>query len=177
MHKPGGRGLSDLPTVKDNNVKRDLTPSAIRPILGESRTEPKRQAPARRLRWKWHTLVPVLMIALGYGAYLKWKNSASASVSNVGVLALRAERREGALRVSWNRDTPVVNHAKDGILSIRDGDLQAQELHLGLEQLRTGSVVYSPVNKSVLFQLEVTGRDKTKTRETILAIAGPKAHL
>jgi len=117
------------------------------------------------------------MIALGYGAYLKWKNSASASVSNVGVLALRAERREGALRVSWNRDTPVVNHAKDGILSIRDGDLQAQELHLGLEQLRTGSVVYSPVNKSVLFQLEVTGRDKTKTRETILAIAGPKAHL
>jgi len=113
------------------------------------------------------------MIALGYGVYLKWKTSrASASVSNVGALALRAERREGALRVSWNRDAVVINHAKDGILSIRDSDLQPQEPQLGLEQLRTGSVVYSPTNKSVLFQLEVTGRDETKTHETILALAG-----
>jgi hypothetical protein len=125
--------------------------------------------------------VAVLMIAvgtLGYGAYLKWKTSqASASVSNVGALALRVERREGALRVSWDRDTPAVNHARDAMLSIRDGDLQPQELHLELEQLRAGNVVYSPANASVLFRLEVTGRDKTKTSETILALAAPKAHL
>jgi hypothetical protein len=122
----------------------------------------------------------MLMIALGTGlrVYLKWKTSqASAYVSNVGALALRAERREGALRVSWNRDALMVNRAKDGMLSIRDGDLQPQELHLELEQLRMGSVVYTPTNKSVLFQLEVTGRDETKTRETILAIAGSKARL
>jgi hypothetical protein len=179
MDEPGGRdGLSDLPTARQyNNVERELTPSAIRAILGES-PEPEAQAPARRLPWQSYTLVALLVMALGYGAYLKWKTSrASASVSNVGALALRAERREGALRVSWSRDTPVVNHAKDGILSIRDGDLQAQELHLELEQLRTGSVVYSPVNKSVLFRLEVTGRDETKTYETVLALAPSKAHL
>jgi hypothetical protein len=179
MDEPGGRsGLSDLPTArKYNNVERDLAPSAIRASLGES-PELEEQAPKRRLRWQLYTLVAVLMIALGYGVYLKWKTSrASASVSNVGALALRAERREGALRVSWNRDALVVNRAKDGILSIRDGDLQPQELQLGLEQLRTGSVVYSPTNKSVLFQLEVTGRDETKTHESILALAGSKAHL
>jgi hypothetical protein len=178
MHEPGGRGLSDLPTARQyNNVERDLAPSAIRAILGES-PEPEEQAPKRRLRWQSYTLVAMLIIALGYGVYLKWKTSqASASVSNVGALALRAERREGALRVSWNRDTPIVNRAKDGMLSIRDGDLQPQELHLEPEQLRMGSVVYTPVNKSVLFQLEVTGRDETKTHETVLALAAPKAHL
>jgi hypothetical protein len=106
------------------------------------------------------------MIALGYGVYLKWKaTQASASFSNVGALALRTERREGALRVSWNRDTLVVNRAKDAMLSIRDGDLKPQELHLELEQLRMGSVVYTPVNKSVLFQLEVTGRDDEDARD------------
>jgi hypothetical protein len=120
----------------------------------------------------------IALATLGYAVYLKWKTSrASASVSNVGALALRAERREGALRVSWNRDTPVVNHAKYGILSIRDGDLQPRELHLELDQLRMGSIVYSPTNESVLFRLEVTGRDKTMTHETILALAATKAHL
>lgn len=180
MHEPGGRrGLSDLPTARQyQNVERDLRPSAIGPILGKSPAESERPAPPRRLRWQSSTLVALLVMALAYGVYLKWKTSrASASVSNSGSLELRAERREGALRVSWNRDTSLVNHAKDGTLSIRDGDLQPQELHLELEQLRTGSVVYSPTNKSVLFQLEVTGRDKTKTRETILALAAPKSHL
>jgi len=179
MHEPGGRGaLSHLSTARQHkNVERDLTPDAIGEIFGESPAEPEEQAPARRLRWQSYLLVAVLMIALGtlgYGVYLKWK---TASVSNIGALALRVERREGALRVSWNRDTPVVNHARDAVLSIRDGDLQPQELHLELEQLRTGNVVYSPANKSVLFRLEVTGRDKTKTSETILALAAPKAHL
>ena len=182
MHEPSGRGVSYLPTARQyNNVERDLTPTAIGAILEESRAGLEGQAPGRRLRWQSYTLVAVLMIALatlGYAVYLKWKTSrASASVSNVGALALRAERREGALRVSWNWDTPVVNHAKDGTLSIRDGDLQPRELHLELDQLRMGSVVYSPTNKSVLFRLEVTGRDKTKTHETILALAAPKAHL
>jgi hypothetical protein len=179
MHEHGGRGaLSHLSTERQhNNVERDLTPDAIGEIFGESPAEPEEQAPARRLRWQSYPLVALLMISLatlGYGVYLKWK---TASVSNIGALALRVERREGALRVSWNRDTPVVKHAKDGMLSIRDGDLQPQELHLELEQLRSGSVVYSPVNASVLFRLEVTGQDKMKTSETILALAAPKAHL
>ncbi len=179
MHEPGGRGASShLSTAKQHkNVERDLTPDAIGEIFGESPAEPEKLAPARRLRWQSYPLVAVLMIALGtlgYGVYLKWK---TASVSNAGALALRVERREGALRVSWNRDTPVVNHARDAVLSIRDGDLQPQELHLELEQLRTGNVIYSPANDRVQFRLELTGRDKTKTSETILALAAPKAHL
>ena len=177
VHEFRGRGLSNLPTARQyNNVERDLAPSAIRASLGES-PELEERTPKRRLRWRLYTPVVVLMIALGYGVYLKWRTSqSSASVSNASALALRAERREGALRVSWNRDTPVVNHAKDGMLSIRDGDLQPQELHLELEQLRTGSVVYTPVNKRVLFRLEVTGRNERKTHETVLALAAPKAH-
>jgi len=181
VHEFRGRGLSNLPTARQyNNVERDLTPSAIRAILGES-AELEEQAPAHGLHWQSYMLVALLVIALGtlgYGVYRKWKTSwASASVSNVGALALRVERGEGALRISWNRDTLVLNHAKEGILSIRDGDLQPQELHLELEQLRTGSVVYSPTNKSVLFQLKVKGRDETKTHETTLALPAPKAHL
>src|SRR5260370_21887712 len=110
MHEPSGRGaLSNLPAARQyNNVGRDLTLNAIGAILGESPAEPEGQAPPRRLRRGSYTLVAMLIIALGtlgYGVYLKWKTSAS--VSNAAALALRAERREGALRSGCNRDTPV----------------------------------------------------------------------
>jgi hypothetical protein len=174
MHKLGRRGTL-------SNVDVDLAPSAVRASLEEPAGEEEENLPARPRALQSHPLLVVLMIALGgvgYGIYLKWRTSrAPASVSNGAVLTLRAERHGKALRVSWNRDTPVVNHARDAVLSIRDGDLQPKELHLDLEQLRNGTVVYSAAKDSVQFRLELRGQDGTKTSETILAGAAPKAHL
>lgn len=87
------------------------------------------------------------------------------------------DRRVNDLRVSWSQDTPLVHNAREAVLSIRDGDLQRQELYLDAEQLRNGSVLYSPVSANVQFRLEVTALDKRKTSETVLTLAAPKAKL
>ena len=114
-----------------------------------------------------------LMIALAALTYSAYRRSAAGSPA----LGLRVERRANELLVSWSRDTPLVHNAREAVLSIRDGDVQRQNLYLDLEQLRNGSVLYSPASASVQFRLDVTAKDNGKTSETILALAAPKAHL
>jgi hypothetical protein len=77
--------------------------------------------------------------------------------------------------VSWNRKASAVLQAKEASLSIRDGDAQQQELRLTPEQLRYGSVLYTPANSSVQFRMEVTAPDNSKTSESVLALTAPKA--
>jgi hypothetical protein len=130
--------------------------------------------------WLWYPLFTLLMIvlgAVGYKALLQWTASAPVSTpaaSDVPALSLRVERKDNDLRVSWSRQAPAVTQAKDASLSIRDGDTQQQELQLTLDQLRTGSVLYTPANNSVQFRLEVTAPDNTKTSETVLALTAAK---
>jgi hypothetical protein len=164
------RGLKTARAYR--NVERDRSsltiPEKSSAALGE-------ELPARRFRGPSYPLVAVLLLALGYGVYLTWRTSqALASVSDVTALGLRAERREDTVRISWNLDTPMVNQARDAVLSIRDGDLRPQPLHLTLAQLREGSVVYGPSKNSALVWLELTGPDNTKASETIVS-AAPEA--
>src|ERR1700756_4917012 len=87
MHELGRWKLGSLPPEKQNEHVEEL--------------------PAHRLRRRSYPLVAVLMLvpgALGYGVYLTWRASQppGSSFSKGAVLALRAERREDAVRVSWN---------------------------------------------------------------------------
>jgi hypothetical protein len=130
--------------------------------------------------WLWYPLFTVLLIALGavgYQALLKWAGPATGEAtvaSDPLALALRVERKDNDLRVSWNRKATAVIQAKEAALSIHDGDAQQQELRLNIEQLRNGSVLYTPANASVQFRLEVTASDNTKTSESVLALTAPK---
>ena len=124
----------------------------------------------------------VSIILAGLGALMvtlaSLNHSASrSSAAGAPGLGLQVERRFNDLLVSWSRETPLVLHAREGVLSIRDGNLHRQELHLDLEQLRNGSVVYSPTSANVQFQLEVTASDNRETSETVLAVNAPKADL
>jgi hypothetical protein len=128
----------------------------------------------------WRSVFVVLMIAvgaLGYQAYLTWAPSRSAATapveSDAPALALQVERRGADLRVSWNRNSRMVTQATSAVLSIRDGETQQQELHLDLEQLRNGSVLYTPANSTVRFRLETTTSDG-KTSETVLALTAAR---
>jgi hypothetical protein len=139
----------------------------------------------------WRALFVVLMIvlgALGYQAYVAWAPSQSATSAPIGsgapALALQVERRGSDLSVSWNRNSRTVMQATGAMLSIRDGETQKQELQLDREQLRNGSVLYTPANSTVRFRLEVTSPSDEKTSETVLALtatrpnaeaAGPQA--
>lgn len=179
--------------VKPTIISRAPAPAAfpppeIRPHLdappaaGDEIEPPVRERrAASKPPWLWYPLFTVLMIALGavgYQAILKWAGPASGEAtvaSDAPALALRVERKDNDLRVSWNKKATAVIQAKEAALSIHDGDAQQQELRLNIEQLRNGSVLYTPANASVQFRLEVTANDNTKTSESVLALTAPKA--
>jgi len=178
-HEPESAELEPLESQPQFDAPQTVAAGEQASPVRESRTTPS-------LPWLWYPLFTILMIALGavgYPAWVKWTGSApgeaaGASVaSDAPVLALRVERKDTDLRVSWNRKSMAVIQAKDAALSIQDGDAQQQELRLNLEQLRNGSVLYTPANTSVQFRLEITAADNTKTSETVLALTAPRAPL
>jgi len=186
----GARVKPSIP-LRERDSKESETPESPPQLDAPQGVEVEPQAPPLRERrathkppWLWYPLFTVLMIALGavgYQALLKWSGPASGeanvatAASDSAALALRVERKDSDLRVSWNRKATALIQAKEAALSIRDGDAQQQELRLTLEQLRYGSVLYTPANASVQFRLEVTGPDDTKTSESVLALTAPKA--
>ena len=127
------------------------------------------------LSWRVAALV-VALAALGYTTLQKRPASLAPFLApQTAGLALEVERHENDLRLSWNRKTPMVDHAREAVLSIQDGDSR-QELHLGREQLRNSNVVYSRVNATVQFKLEITAPDNTKTSESVLVLTATGAN-
>ena len=154
----------DIP-LPDLSLLQDLAREAIAP---------------RRPRWLLQVLFAIGMMALGaigYGVYMKWIGAPSPAAkvgSDAPALALEIERQGADLRVSWNRHSFAVARAAEGVLEIRDGDLQEQQLRLDVDQLRHGGIVYTPANPTVQFRLEVTDADNVKTSETVLALTSAR---
>ena len=133
-----------------------------------------------RTQWLWYPLAAILMIGLGaagYWTYTKWNAPpAAASVAaDSQALALQVERKGADLRVSWNRHAFAIARAMEGLLVIRDGDLHEQQLRFDLDELRHGSILYTPANPAVQFRLEVTDQENVKTSETVLALAAARS--
>ena len=129
--------------------------------------------------WFWYMLFGAVMIAAGaasFGTYMKWGAPATAGnvASDSPAVALQVERRGTDLRVIWDRQSLAVSRASEGVLVIRDGDLTERQIHLDLEQLRHGSILYSPANPTVHFRLEITDAENVKTSQTVLALTAPR---
>ena len=108
-------------------------------------------------------------------SFLKWFAAPPRAVDlDAPALSLQVERQGNDLRVGWRRTAPAINSAKSAILLIHDGESQNQELALDPDQLRTGSVVYTPASSSIQFRLEVTGLDGKVVSETVLALTARK---
>ncbi len=163
------------PEVPAQAAAFDL-PASI-PATFEAPPVPRERRPSALRRFVFVVLM-IALGALGYQAYLTWgpeRSDATAPIaSDAPALALQVERRGADLRVSWNRSSRTVTHATGAVLSIRDGETQQQELHLDLEQLRNGSVLYTPANSNVRFRLEVTTPSDGKTSETVLALTAAR---
>jgi hypothetical protein len=107
-----------------------------------------------------------LLGAAAYGAYrlLPAGNAAKGSPaapantahSLAPSLGLRAERQNGDLKLTWNRESPTIEDASSGVLSILDGNSR-RDLSLTASQVRGGSLLYSPSSDQVQMQLAVTG--------------------
>jgi hypothetical protein len=129
--------------------------------------------PWRSLQGGWalgSSLALLALAALG-AAYWPRSETGQAPERAPVSLALNVERQAGQLRLSWDRDSPVVHTADRGLLGITDGDKRA-EVNLDETELRTGSFVYWPVSRDVNFRLEVF--DGTiRFAESVRTLVGP----
>jgi hypothetical protein len=81
-------------------------------------------------------------------------------------LEFRAERHGSDLRLTWNRQgLPPANTVR-GRLRIRDGDVN-RVVELDDQQVRSGSVLYSPVSGDVHFRLEISDHAKLSLGEDV----------
>jgi hypothetical protein len=123
--------------------------------------------------------VGVLIAGLAVLGYWNWQESSAsaeqAATPGPAALSLHVERQGSELRVTWDRTSQFVATAKSGLLAVREGDRPQQDLYLDADQLRTGSVVYTPVAPNVQFRLEVYGADGKTLTESVLALTAPRA--
>ena len=82
-------------------------------------------------------------------------------------MGFAAERQNGDLKLTWRRDSAVIRSATSGVLSIEDG-ASRRELRLMADQVRGGSILYSPLSDQVQMQLTVSAPDATATESVIV---------
>lgn len=81
-------------------------------------------------------------------------------------LALRVERHGDDLQLDWNRNAVVLT-AATGMLTIREGNGREKQVMLDGNLLRTGSVIYRPVQGDVSLRLVLFRQDGTKMGESV----------
>ena len=128
------------------------------------------EAPVRPVRRKlWPVVLLVgLMIGAGFGAY-RWVTAQK--VPPASQLGLHVERQGAGWWVSWNRNSPAIASARSANLSIREGGAPFKDLLLSVDQLRTGSVLYSTGGGELQFQLSVAEPNGEDVRESMLVLA------
>jgi hypothetical protein len=94
------------------------------------------------------------------------------TAGNASSFGLRAERQNGDVKLTWNRESPAITGAVSGALTIHDGD-STRELALDASQVRDGSVLYQPLNDQVRMQLTVLGASGSIS-EAVLVILPPR---
>jgi len=172
------RTLAPVDSIPEPPAREDYAPAIIpRELPAPFESEPaalRRESKVNLWRAGLFAVLMIVLGAAGYQGYLAWgphrSDTPSSPVSDAPALSLQVERKGADLRVNWNRTSPAILQATEGVLGIRDGDAQQQELHLDAEQLHSGSVTYTPASGNVKFRLEVTGPGNSKISETVLAL-------
>jgi hypothetical protein len=101
-----------------------------------------------------------------------------------GTFSLTAERQGSDLKLSWDRNSPVILSATAGHLSVVEGDTGRQikldskplrsgsvlEIELDSERLRSGSVLYSPGSNEIRIALTVQTPARQAIKESVMVI-------
>jgi protein TonB len=95
-------------------------------------------------------------------------SGAPAAAPTVPVIGLRAQRQNGDLLVTWDRNSAVVARATSGAVQIRDGHSQ-REIRLSAAQVQSGSVLYSPMSDQIQIDVTVAG-PSSSISESVLVI-------
>ncbi len=115
----------------------------------------------------WVTLGAAASLVLLVGFFftsgmLHRRGTMPGAAQDASPLSLRVDRNGADIVLTWNRDSDAIKAASRAVLSISDG-AQHENVEMDLAQLKNGSIVYSPVTSDVVFRMEVSGTDQTKT--------------
>jgi hypothetical protein len=94
------------------------------------------------------------------------ERGAATGVRNPGPLGLAATWQGHSIQFVWNRQTPDLMQASEGVFSIIDGELRTAT-HLTATELDQGTFWYYPVSTSVRGQLEVVRADGRRVSEAL----------
>jgi len=163
------------PAVQAHETKPAVEPSiAVIEKTSEAETaveEPGAPAPARsrggsKLIWfAVGTIFPLLLSGVLFvypGVFRHATLPGGITGQDSSPLALRVERSGSELLLTWNNDSSAIRNATRAVLSISDGE-QHENVEMDLAQLRNGRIEYLPVTGDVVFRMEVSGKDNTKT--------------
>lgn len=136
--------------------------------------EPPRPGPrtsSSRFLWAAAALGILLFAVILVSAAVFWKDRPGPRPAADSQLALRVDRQGSELRLTWNREAPILRTGSvRGILTILDGSLPKREIVLSSAELLTSeSITYFPSSPDVRFHLEIEGR----TVQTVLSVGGP----
>jgi Gram-negative bacterial TonB protein C-terminal len=89
-------------------------------------------------------------------------------------IGLNAQRQNGDVVLTWNRQSAPIASATSGVLFIQDGEATRQ-VSLDAAQVRGGSILYSPATNQVQMRLTVTGPAGATTESVIVLLpkSGP----
>ncbi len=85
------------------------------------------------------------------------------------VLGLHAERENGDLKLTWDRQSLAIIGALSGVLSIEEAGAR-RSLTLDPALLRSGNVVYAPVSDQVHVQLTVFGMQGSVSESAVVIL-------
>jgi hypothetical protein len=86
-----------------------------------------------------------------------------------GQIGFQVESRRTDLRITWDQLSEPLKRARIGLLTISDGESK-REVPLTAEQLRAGSVSYTPLTSQIDLRLEVFTETGERISEQALAI-------
>jgi TonB family protein len=83
--------------------------------------------------------------------------------------SLRAERQGEDLKIIWDLNSPEVAGATSGVLDIDDGGM-TRRIPMTADQVRFGSLLYTPVSEQVSVRLTALKDNQTTKQESVLVL-------
>lgn len=94
------------------------------------------------------------------------QQSAAAPIPR-GPLGLEVVRQGTDIRVTWNHKADAISGAVSGVLSIDDGGT-IRKINLDSQEVRDGSIIYSPTGTQIRLQLTIFGSHESVSESAIL---------
>jgi hypothetical protein len=135
-------------------------------------------ASAKRPSARWGMIAIVLLVAAASFSAALFLYRPHNRVSNEGATrtaapevraSLRAERQGDDVKILWDLNSPAVAGATSGILDIDDGGTPRRIL-MTADQVRFGSVLYSPVSEQISVRLTMLKDDQSTAQESVLVL-------